>query len=55
MQSSNVFLFDVYRLDLLAACLWRGDEKVRLTAKAFAVLHYLVMRAGRLITRGRVV
>jgi predicted ATPase/DNA-binding winged helix-turn-helix (wHTH) protein len=47
--------FPPFRLDPGNQCLWRrtevGDDKrIRLTPKAFAVLHYLVEHAGRLVT-----
>ena len=47
--------FPPFRLDPGNQCLWRrteagDDERLRLTPKAFAVLHYLVEHAGRLVT-----
>src|SRR5262245_32598750 len=39
------------RLDPANECLWRGEEAQQLTGKAFAVLHYLVAHAGRLVTK----
>jgi DNA-binding winged helix-turn-helix (wHTH) protein/tetratricopeptide (TPR) repeat protein len=52
---SPMKVFAAFRLDTLNQCLWRrGDtepqERVLLTPKAFAVLTYLVDRAGRLVT-----
>jgi len=48
--------FPPFRLDTENQCLWRrgdapGDERVMLTPKAFAVLCYLVERAGRPVTQ----
>jgi predicted ATPase/DNA-binding winged helix-turn-helix (wHTH) protein len=48
--------FPPFRLDIANQCLWRrtdagDDERTRLTPKAFAVLRYLVERAGRLVTQ----
>src|SRR5271157_1941393 len=48
--------FPPFRLDTENQCLWRrgdapDDERVTLTPKAFAVLCYLVERAGRLVTQ----
>jgi predicted ATPase/DNA-binding winged helix-turn-helix (wHTH) protein len=48
--------FPPFRLDTVNQCLWRAggageDERVSLTPKAFAVLLYLVDRAGRLVTQ----
>jgi len=48
-------VFAPFQLDAVNECLWRdrgeaGDERIRLTPKAFAVLEYLVGHAGRLVT-----
>jgi len=43
--------FDSYRLDIANARLWRGKREVRLTGKAFAVLHYLAEHAEQLVTK----
>ena len=47
--------FPPFRLDTVNECLWRrnqgGEEQIRLTPKAFAVLHFLVGHAGRLVTQ----
>jgi DNA-binding winged helix-turn-helix (wHTH) protein/tetratricopeptide (TPR) repeat protein len=48
--------FPPFRLDTENQCLWRrgegrGDERILLTPKAFAVLRYLVEHAGRLVTQ----
>ena len=43
--------FGPFRLDLVNHCLWRGDERARLTPKAFDVLRYLVEHADRLVTQ----
>ena len=42
--------FHPFRLDEANQCLWRGDTRVSLMPKPFAVLQYLVDHAGRLIT-----
>jgi DNA-binding winged helix-turn-helix (wHTH) protein/tetratricopeptide (TPR) repeat protein len=47
--------FPPFRLDTINQCLWRrrdkrDDERILLTPKSFAVLHYLVQHAGRLVT-----
>src|SRR5581483_10290221 len=39
-----------FRLDEVNQCLWRGEARVSLTPKPFAVLRYLVAHAGRLVT-----
>src|SRR5271166_1509978 len=54
MVSASAKEFPPFRLDTMNQCLWRRadageDERVVLTPKAFAVLGYLVERAGRLV------
>jgi DNA-binding winged helix-turn-helix (wHTH) protein/predicted ATPase len=51
MHDESVFHFDTYRLDPRNACVWYGQEALRLTAKAFTVLHYLIQHAGQLVTK----
>jgi DNA-binding winged helix-turn-helix (wHTH) protein len=51
MPSSPQWHFERYRLDPHDARLWRGDQAVALTLKAFGVLHYLVTHAGQLVTK----
>jgi DNA-binding winged helix-turn-helix (wHTH) protein/tetratricopeptide (TPR) repeat protein len=43
--------FDRFRLDVANQSLWRGDVRVPLMPKPFAVLQYLVERAHRLVTQ----
>src|SRR5215470_17718941 len=43
--------FAPFRLDLVNQCLWRGESRVSLMPKPFAVLRYLVEHAGRLVTQ----
>jgi TolB-like protein/Tfp pilus assembly protein PilF len=43
--------FSPFRLDDEGQCLWRGQERVTLTPKAFSILCYLVARVGRLVTQ----
>lgn len=43
--------FHAFRLDTVNHCLWRGEERVSLTPKAFDVLRYLVEHADRLVTQ----
>jgi len=43
--------FHTFRLDTTNHCLWRGDERVSLTPKAFDLLRYLVEHADRLVTQ----
>ena len=41
--------FDPFRLDVVNQCLWRGETRVSLMPKPFAVLRYLVEHPGRLV------
>src|SRR5215472_10616653 len=43
-------LFGPFRLDTVNHCLWRGDERVSLTPKAFDILRYLVEHPDRLVS-----
>lgn len=44
-------VFPPFRLDTLNHCLWRAEERVALTPKAFDVLRYLVEHADRVVTQ----
>jgi DNA-binding winged helix-turn-helix (wHTH) protein len=39
------------RLDFAAECIWRGEKRFTLKAKAFAVLRYLAEHPGRVIPK----
>ncbi len=39
-------------VDLLGRCAWRGDERVELTGREWAVLEALTLRAGRIVAKG---
>src|SRR5260221_4241665 len=43
-------VFDAYRIDPVNRCVWHGERRVKMTPKAFDVLHYLVDHPGRLVT-----
>jgi DNA-binding winged helix-turn-helix (wHTH) protein/tetratricopeptide (TPR) repeat protein len=43
--------FHSLRLDTVNHCLWRGEDRVSLTPKAFDVLRYLVDHSDRLVTQ----
>ena len=47
-------LFHEFRLDTVNHCLWRGDERVSLTPKAFDVLRYLVEHSDRLVSHDEI-
>lgn len=51
MPEERQIQFGPFRLDLDNARLWRDQEALRVAPKAFAVLHYLAERAGRLVTK----
>jgi predicted ATPase len=51
MPAAPQFRFDAYRLEVNNAQLWCGAQTLRLTAKAFHVLRYLVEHAGQLVTK----
>jgi DNA-binding winged helix-turn-helix (wHTH) protein len=46
-------LFPPFRLDTVNLLLWRGDVRLGLAPKAFAVLQFLVENAGVLVTQER--
>jgi DNA-binding winged helix-turn-helix (wHTH) protein/tetratricopeptide (TPR) repeat protein len=47
-------LFHTFRLDTINHCLWRGEERLCLTPKAFDLLRYLVEHADRLVTQDEI-
>ncbi|MEW6211620.1 MAG: AAA family ATPase, partial [Acidobacteriota bacterium] len=51
MKPGKRFLFPPFRLDPMIERLWREEQEVPLRPKAFRVLHYLLERAGRLVTK----
>ena len=51
MRPAGLVRFPPFRLDVANACLWRGQRTIRLTPKAFAVLHCLAERPGQLVTK----
>jgi predicted ATPase/DNA-binding winged helix-turn-helix (wHTH) protein len=51
MAETRSYYFGPFHLDVVAAQLARGTEAVRLTAKAWGVLHYLVTHAHQLVTK----
>ncbi len=50
-QNESIVSFGSYRLDVGNVLLWRGAQEVKLTGKAFAVLHYFVEHPGQLATK----
>jgi DNA-binding winged helix-turn-helix (wHTH) protein/predicted ATPase len=51
MSTSPVLHFGPFVLDPRNACLWQGAQALTLWPKDFAVLHYLVTHAERLVTK----
>jgi DNA-binding winged helix-turn-helix (wHTH) protein len=50
-SQSTQLRFDRYLLDLDRGCLLCGGDEITLRPKTFAVLHYLVENAGRLVSK----
>src|SRR5215212_8074261 len=50
-STHKIYQFDSFRLEAEARRLWCGDQPVRLSAKAFDVLLYLVERRGAVVER----
>jgi hypothetical protein len=55
LTASSILRFSPFRFDLANHQLWRDDTPVSLRPKTFAVLRYLVERAGHLVTRDELV
>lgn len=51
MQAEQILTFGPYRFAPQTGQLWRGKHEVSLTRKATAVLHYLLERAGQVVTK----
>jgi DNA-binding winged helix-turn-helix (wHTH) protein/predicted ATPase len=51
MGDRDILLFEPFRLDLADERLWCGEDAIRLTNKAFAVLRTLVEHPGQLVTK----
>src|SRR5215831_19228516 len=51
MSEPRLLSFEPFRLDVPNAQLWRGQELIRLTNKALAVLRYLAEHSGQLVTK----
>jgi Tol biopolymer transport system component/DNA-binding winged helix-turn-helix (wHTH) protein len=55
MWRTELLRFAAFRLDSRQRCLFQGDQRVRLTPKAFDLLALLVERRGGLVTREEIV
>ncbi len=51
MSPAHELRFGLFRLDMASERLWRATQELRLRPKSFAVLVYLVQRAGQLVTK----
>jgi len=51
MSPEQYLVFEPFRLDLINQCLWRGEQALTLTPKAFAVLRHLVAHSSRLVSK----
>jgi DNA-binding winged helix-turn-helix (wHTH) protein/tetratricopeptide (TPR) repeat protein len=51
MPDIPILLFDSFRVDLRDERLWRGEEVIHLTHKAFAVLRYLLQHPAQLVPK----
>src|SRR5215468_9429499 len=47
-------VFQPFRFDTVNRCLWRDDERLLLTPKAFDVLSYLIEHRARLVTQDEI-
>ena len=43
--------FSSFNLDTANQCVLREDQRIQLTPKAYAVLHYLIEHPGRIVTK----
>jgi DNA-binding winged helix-turn-helix (wHTH) protein/predicted ATPase len=51
MPAATDWRFGSFRVDVRNECVWRGEQALKLTPKAFAVLQYLLEHAGQLVTK----
>jgi DNA-binding winged helix-turn-helix (wHTH) protein len=51
MSDHQCLVFKPFLLDLRDERLWKGNQAIRIGAKAFAVLHCLLTQAGHLVTK----
>jgi DNA-binding winged helix-turn-helix (wHTH) protein/tetratricopeptide (TPR) repeat protein len=51
MRDTHILLFEPFRVDLRDERLWRGEEVIHLTNKAFAVLQYLLEHPAQLVPK----
>jgi DNA-binding winged helix-turn-helix (wHTH) protein/tetratricopeptide (TPR) repeat protein len=51
VRDAKILIFEPFRLDVADERLWRGEDPVRLTHKAFGVLRHLAEHAAQLVTK----
>ncbi len=51
MRDAKILIFEPFRVDVADERLWRGEDVVRLTNKAFCVLRYLAEHPAKLVTK----
>ncbi len=51
MRDAKILIFEPFRVDVADERLWRGEDVVRLTNKAFSVLRYLAEHPAQLVTK----
>ena len=51
MQPTDILYFGEFQLDLSEDRVWHGRQELKLTAKAFAVLHYLATHPQRVVSK----
>ncbi len=51
MRDVKILIFEPFRIDIADERLWRGEDVVRLTNKAFSVLRYLAEHPAKLVTK----
>lgn len=50
-EKSPCIEIDDLRIDLAGQRVWRGTEEIQLTAREYALLEYLAMRVGQMVSR----
>lgn len=51
MRDAKILIFEPFRVDVTDERLWRGEDVVHLTNKAFSVLRYLAENPAQLVTK----
>ncbi len=51
MRDAKILIFEPFRVDVADERLWRGEDVVRLTNKAFCVLRHLAEHPAKLVTK----